>query len=301
MEKNGSLIGGVIGGHVVQNVATRARMKSPKFWDRVGNSFLRGLGHHSQVDKVVKNKGADVVSGALVPEENILMSHAHHAGKDFLGEVSGKPTYSQKKALAALRMAGRGEFTKIQRRNLHKLPEVQRMADRLPSEISSRVKNMSPLEARVAEKMYESYSESPAVQTARYLARKKSKEVIESAGREKGSLYARMGLGVAPLVHAEPGMALMSASKMALGHQYADKVKPIAKAKKWIVDIVYKKPAVKSMQKGEAGKPMSRLGYHTKSIFVNPVAAEGQRLAHEFGSRHSRELQLLRSAKNQVE
>lgn len=230
-------------------------------------------------------------SGALVPEEGIMNAHAHHAGKEFLGEIGPNgPTRAQKKALVTLRLAGRGEFQKIHRRGLHKLPEIERALEKANPDVAKKVKNSHLFDARLAERVYKANEETPVVQAMQSHAKKQRREIEATAGKKGGNIQHQMLPSIGGLATVEPGMAALSGLKMGLASETAGKIAPVKKTRDWLTNTFYKGPARRGAIAGKQGKEIPKWEYNVKSTFLNPVASDLERLSNQWGKAHKDEI-----------
>jgi hypothetical protein len=118
LEKVSSLLATGAAVHLAQNAATKYLLKSPRFAKSVGNSFVDGVKGVVNTSKL--NSAKNFVGGMISPDAVIAKNTAHKLGSSMAPALNSM----NKRQLAALRMASKGNVSPLIRRGLHKDPMV---------------------------------------------------------------------------------------------------------------------------------------------------------------------------------
>jgi hypothetical protein len=120
LDKTASLIGGALGTHIAQNIATKAALGHKGISRYLANSFSEGV--HGVVNTSLGSRAKKFLSGAILPD----IAVAHRKAHDFGRAMNPVISMADKRQKVGLRMLSEGRIEDLKKHKLHLDPIIQK-------------------------------------------------------------------------------------------------------------------------------------------------------------------------------
>lgn len=275
IEKQSSLIGGAIGTHVAQNMATRAALGSKKVGKYLANSFAEGT--KGVVNTSIKARAARLLSGAALPDLAVAHKTAHEFGRSMAPILKG----STKRQQVGLRMLSQGRISDIHKYGLHKDPVIQAAHGMAAAKLGLKngVDDLMSHAPKI-EKMFQDKSHPLASNIMKNISKG---HAAVGKNFKPGNLNSKAPLlGAAASIVAEPAGGALNTVKTLAASKTFTNTRIGGKIHSMLEKQFIKKPVQSGVQASKLGQHISNIKHKASGLLVNPVSAQLKRTSAAF-------------------